>query len=198
LSVEDYDEVLAHAQRPPTCKAPPSAAGAVAGPASRPVADYALSKVLHGDRSARFRSENILDLELDLPDRSTRDYAAPSQQQQLYAAQQQQQYEQQQLYAQYQSQFGGDAHSMAAAMAAAAAQGIDGDLDDFPQPSVPHEQDMMYATSANVSAAAMDDVCLFRPFFCFFFLLALLCLTPFVSYGCLQRPRTARSNSRFN
>jgi hypothetical protein len=52
-------------------KRPVSAAGA-----RRPVTDFAKAVAAAGDMNPRFRSENILSLELDLPERTTADFEA--------------------------------------------------------------------------------------------------------------------------
>jgi hypothetical protein len=52
-------------------KRPMSAAGA-----RRPVTDFAKAVAAAGDMNPRFRSENILSLELDLPERTTADFEA--------------------------------------------------------------------------------------------------------------------------
>lgn len=51
---------------------PVSAAGA-----RRPVSEYARLATAAGDLNPRFKGENILSLELDLPERTTYDYAGP-------------------------------------------------------------------------------------------------------------------------
>ncbi len=181
LSSEDYRHQLMTAQRPASTKTTNGR------PATRPVTDWARSKIASGDRSARYRSDNISELELDMPDRSTRDFAAPTQQQQQHMQQQQMQYYQQQQAAmnQYQQQQqmdqygggGGDYHNMMAAMAAAAAQGIDASdtIDDFPHPTGPHDSAAAAVGGAemygSVQGGAADD-----------------------DYN---RPRTARATSRF-
>ena len=53
----------------PSLKRPISAAGA-----KRPVSEYAKVAAALGDQNPRFKGENILVLELDLPDRTTYDY----------------------------------------------------------------------------------------------------------------------------
>ena len=60
----------------PVSKRPQSAGG------RRPTTDYARIANAMGDQNPRFRAENIIQLELDLPERTTYDYNGGSQEQQ--------------------------------------------------------------------------------------------------------------------
>lgn len=62
----DYGTMLAESRRPPTARA---GVGVV-----RPVTDLARLKVAMGDGNPRYRPDNILDLDLDMPHRTTQDY----------------------------------------------------------------------------------------------------------------------------
>lgn len=52
----------------------------------RPMSSFARSATLAGDMNPRFRSDNILNLELDMPERTTYDYEGPGMDPRVQAA----------------------------------------------------------------------------------------------------------------